>query len=710
MQIRIFLTAFLITTITLIQAQVPTLDWQSCFGGTNHEVPESICETSDRGVVVAGYSMSNNGDVTENQGLYDWWIFKLDPAHNLLWQRSLGGTKDDFAYSVISTADGNVLCGGSTRSNDGDVSGNHGNFDCWLTKMDSLGNVIWSKCYGGTQYDELKSLIQTTDGGYIFSGRSHSNNGDVSGHHGTAISSDAWVVKIDAAGNIEWQRSYGGTDWDYSEDIIQTAEGYVFTGYASSNDGDANASHPVDYWIVKIDLTGNIIWSKTYGGSNSDNANSLIQLADGNFIVAGTSYSWNGDVTGHHGTDLSNGDVWVLKLDANGNIVWKKSYGGLSIELGNEVIDYDDDLFLVTGYAQSIDGDLSSTPSNDGNVWTLAINKVSGVMEWYALNGGSVGTEYGRTVCKTSYNGFIFGAIATTNNDLITTAHGFNDFWIFTWTPDCIAVTETCNLIDDDCDGLIDNGIIETINISADGATTFCQGNSVLLSATYSGASIQWKKNGTNIPGATSSAYSANKTGNYTAVTTSPCGTATSSIINVTVNKNPSASITAGGATTFCAGGSVILTANAGGGLSYQWYKGASLLVGATSINYTATTAGNYKCRVTKTATGCFKNSNVISVTVPCKEGEELMNEQNNNFTIFPNPNNGTFNLLYDCPTGSIYLTILNSLGQQIFYKQINSTNGIINETISINNLSSGIYFVKLYNENNYSEQKLIIE
>lgn len=105
-----------------------------------------------------------------------------------------------------------------------------------------------------------------------------------------------------------------------------------------------------------------------------------------------------------------------------------KSYGGLSIELGNEVIDYDDDLFLVTGYAQSIDGDLSSTPSNDGNVWTLAINKVSGVMEWYALNGGSVGTEYGRTVCKTSYNGFIFGAIATTNNDLITTAHGFNDF------------------------------------------------------------------------------------------------------------------------------------------------------------------------------------------------------------------------------------------------------------------------------------------
>ncbi len=162
-------------------------------------------------------------------------------------------------------------------------------------------------------------------------------------------------------------------------------------------------------------------------------------------------------------------------------------------------------------------------------------------------------------------------------------------------------------------------------------------------------------------------------------------------------------------------------------GCSYQWYKGASTIAGATSTNYIATTAGNYKCRVTKTASGCFKNSNTIVVTVPCKEGEELLAE-NNNFTIFPNPNTGTFNLVYNVPTGGIsplepadqfgaggprgvtMLEIFNSLGQQIHSQQINSPDGNINETISVNNLSSGIYFVRLGNGTIYSQQKLIIE
>ena len=154
--------------------------------------------------------------------------------------------------------------------------------------------------------------------------------------------------------------------------------------------------------------------------------------------------------------------------------------------------------------------------------------------------------------------------------------------------------------------------------------------------------------------------------------------------------------------------------------MSYKWYKDAVLIPGAISINYTATTAGFYKCNVTKTATGCNKNSNGIMVTVPCKEGEELIS--NSNFTIFPNPNNGTFNLVCNSPLGALFplkggprgvmtmLEIFNSLGQQIHSQQINSPDGNITETISINNLSSGIYFVRLNSGNLFSEQKLIIE
>ncbi len=269
----------------------------------------------------------------------------------------------------------------------------------------------------------------------------------------------------------------------------------------------------------------------------------------------------------------------------------------------------------------------------------------------------------------------------------------------------CVPFTEICNGIDDNCNAIIDEGITETISISAGGATTFCQGGNVLLTAVHTGTSLQWKRNGSNIPGATSATYLATTKGTYTCQTTSTCDTELSSAIAVNVIKNPPASITAGGATTFCAGGSVILTANAGGGLSYQWYKGASLLAGATSINYTATIAGNYKCRVTKTATGCFKNSNVIAVSVPCKEGERLLDTRN--LQIFPNPNNGNFTVISDI-TGKGNIEILNSLGQVIYSKVLNSENGI-NENISIPGLPGGIYLIRVISEESGMEQLISI-
>ncbi len=273
---------------------------------------------------------------------------------------------------------------------------------------------------------------------------------------------------------------------------------------------------------------------------------------------------------------------------------------------------------------------------------------------------------------------------------------------------------EICNSLDDDCNGLIDESVVETISISAGGTTTFCQGGSVLLSATYSGPAIQWKKNGANIAGATSSTYSVTKTGNYSAVTTSPCGTATSSTISVTVNKNPNASISAGGATSFCAGGSVTLTEIPVAGCTYKWYKDGSIIAGANTTNYIATTAGIYKCRVTKTATGCYKNSNAISVTVPCKEGDEIINE-GKIFSIYPNPNNGTFEIAVNYLASAtsplergrgVSIEIYNSLGQLIYSNEIISSS----QTISLDNISSGIYFVRVGVGNNYAEQKLIID
>ena len=289
----------------------------------------------------------------------------------------------------------------------------------------------------------------------------------------------------------------------------------------------------------------------------------------------------------------------------------------------------------------------------------------------------------------------------------VTSCAKFLEFQV-TIEGETLGATEICNGIDDDCDALIDEDLIESASIIADGPTTFCQGGSVLLTATYTGATVQWKKDGVNIAGATSSTYNATKKGTYTCETTSPCATATSEGIFVNVLKNPPASITAGGSTTFCAGGSVVLTANTGGGLSYQWYKGASLIAGATSINYTATLAGNYKCRVTKTASGCFKNSNSIAVNVPCKQTE--LTGDPNSFSIYPNPNSGTFTINANISSHQTMLEVYNNIGELIFSKELNSGDGLINKEIEIKDIASGIYLVKLVSGDLEMVENLIVE
>ncbi|MBC8172588.1 MAG: FG-GAP repeat protein [Chitinophagales bacterium] len=270
--------------------------------------------------------------------------------------------------------------------------------------------------------------------------------------------------------------------------------------------------------------------------------------------------------------------------------------------------------------------------------------------------------------------------------------------------------TELCNGIDDNCNTLTDDGIIETISISATGPITFCQGGSVVLTSAFTGATTQWKKNGTNIPGATGINYTVTQKGIYTCETTSACDTALSESLFVNVKKNPNAGITAGGPTTFCAGGSVTLTETPVGGSTYQWYKGASAITGATTTSYIATITGNYKCRVTKTATGCSKNSNSIMVSVPCKEGEEV----EPHLLVYPNPtgNDILISAKINSPTNSkeVLLNIYNPIGEVLFTKTIHVENASFQENISLRNYPAGIYIVELNIDNVILLEKIIKE
>ena len=303
-----------------------------------------------------------------NHGNFDFWVVKIDCVGNIQWQKCLGGSGYDEANSIRQTADGGYIVAGITNSSDGNVSGNHGSEDFWVVKIDSVGNIQWQKCLGGSSYDEANSIRQTADGGYIVAGITNSSDGNVSGNHGHE---DFWVVKIDNVGNIEWQKCLGGSSYDLAFSVQQTIdEGYIIAGITNSNDGNVSGNHGhEDFWVVKIDNVGDIQWQKCLGGSNNDDAISIQQTPDKGYIVAGLTYSNDGDVSGNHG----DADSWLVKIDSTGNIQWQKCLGGSG---------YDDSWsakhtagrgYIAAGLTFSNDGDVNGNHGN-GDVWVVKIN------------------------------------------------------------------------------------------------------------------------------------------------------------------------------------------------------------------------------------------------------------------------------------------------------------------------------------------------
>jgi hypothetical protein len=271
----------------------------------------SIRQTSDGGYIVSGNTYSNDGDVSGNHGNSDYWVVKLDSTGNIQWQKCLGGSLNDNGTSIEQTADGGYIVAGITSSNDGDITGFHGIQDYWVVKLDVTGIIQWQKCLGGTNQDQATSIWQTSDGGFTVAGVVGSNDGDVTGNHGAE---DYWVVKLDGSGTLVWQQCLGGTDGEVAISIQQTADSsYIVAGYTWSNDGNVTGNHGLDdYWVVKLDISGNLLWQKCLGGTIQDYGGFIQQTVDGGYIIAGSTLSNDGDVTGNHG----NHDYWVVKLSA----------------------------------------------------------------------------------------------------------------------------------------------------------------------------------------------------------------------------------------------------------------------------------------------------------------------------------------------------------------------------------------------------------
>ena len=417
-----------------IHGQVPGIEWQNALGGSLNDFGWDAVQTPDNGYIITGIAGSNNGDVSGNNGNQDGWLVKLNNAGVIQWQNALGGPGTDFLYELKDTSDGGYISIGTSDANGGDVTGNHGLFDFWVTKLNSSGDLQWQKSLGGSQDDFGRSIVRAVGGGYVLAGSASSNDGDVTGHHGEG---DFWIVKIGATGSIEWKHAYGGSLYEVPHEIISTNDGgFMVVGETSSNDGDVTGQQGLsDFWVVKLNEFGVMEWQKTYGGSDIDSAASIKQTSDGGYIVVGQTRSNDGDVSGNNG----NYDVWVIKISASGILQWQKTLGGSDIDTGNGIIITPNRKYVISAQSRSNNGDVSGN-HGQSDAW-VALLFDTGDVQWQNSIGGS-DVESAESIIITNDGGYLVSGFTWSNNGDVNGNHGGSDVWIVKLAPDPLEIED----------------------------------------------------------------------------------------------------------------------------------------------------------------------------------------------------------------------------------------------------------------------------
>jgi len=464
------------------------IQWQRLLGGNNWDGPTSYVYNTDGSIVIVAGSNSSNGDITNNHGMSDIWLFKLNSSGNILWQRSYGGSRSETPQDIAKTADGGYIISGYTISDDGDVTGLHSyDDDGWIIKVNSVGQLLWQKCIGGTSDEawaqigirgqtKVSRIIVSPDGSiYTFMG-TRSNDGDVSGNHG---SQDIWMVKFNSAGILQWQKCIGGTGYDRFDEVRLTSAGnFIISGYTESVELPSfhvNASNPTygDAYICVVNSSGNLLWQKCYGSNNDDGDIARIVSIEenGDFVVA-TSIENTSSTIGHHGFD----DLWILKLNSAGDILWDKFVGGSYFD---RLIDEDDQFIsssaftynLAFGYgiktmdsgylftASTHSPDIPNYHNPDKGIWPdLMVVKLSanGELEWQRCLGGSRTESPQGIPIEIEPDVFIVGGYTYSNNGDVQTNYGKADAWLIKFGS--VNRIKGTVFIDNNGDGIKDAG------------------------------------------------------------------------------------------------------------------------------------------------------------------------------------------------------------------------------------------------------------
>jgi hypothetical protein len=372
-----------VTLIGLVNAQPSWVMWSHTYGGTGEESMVAngvhLVRTSDGGFALAG------GTYSFGAGGVDFWLVKTDANGNMEWNRTYGGADHDIPHSLIQTADGGFALAGETQLNLGLP-------DFWLVKTDAKGDMEWNQTYGGLDIDSANSLIQTSDGGYALVGGILSFG---------AGSYDAWLIKTDELGNMQWNQTYGGTHRDSVVSVVETSDG----GFALAGNTDSFGAGTVNFWLVKTDDSGNMEWNRIYGESDRNFVFSMVKTSDGGFALAGDLHS--------HDAGVEN--FWLVKTDEDGNMEWNQIYGGADVDIAFSVVETSDG-----GYALA--GETKPSPAGDFDFWFVKTDTL-GNEEWNRTYGGAK-EDFANSVVQTSDGGY-----AMAGNTLSFGA-GDYDFWL----------------------------------------------------------------------------------------------------------------------------------------------------------------------------------------------------------------------------------------------------------------------------------------
>lgn len=430
--------------VVKIKEELPlplTAAWNFRFGGSQTDrLPQTIA-TTDGGYLTAGSSLSPiSGDKTQaGQGDYDIWVVKTNAQGAKLWDKRFGGLARESLNRILPTQDGGYLLGGSSASGiSGDkTQSNRGGTDFWLVKISGTGVKQWDKRFGGSGFDYLNQVVQLPSGEYVVAGVSDSPaDGDQ-----TQINQggyDVWVLKLTSAGAKIWDKRFGGTQREYVEGLVALPEGgYLVAGSSASGvSGNKTQSSQggYDYWAVKLTSNGTKVWDKRFGGSADDRLTSLIRTSDGNYLLGGTSAS---GISGNKTQTTQGGiDYWTVKITGNGTKLWDKRFGGSAEDQLAAMLPTPDGGYLFAGSSPSgVSGDKTQASWGSSDYWVVKTDG-NGVKQWDQRFGGA-GADELRTVSATLDGGYLLGGQSASNigGDKTQSSRGEIDYWLVKVMP-----------------------------------------------------------------------------------------------------------------------------------------------------------------------------------------------------------------------------------------------------------------------------------